>query len=85
MVIYMQTTASTISIPKDMDLKIRELASERGQTKNGLIQEALRYYLARLELEDVERKMQAKARALGITSDDDVVDMIHQARKKEKN
>ena len=73
---------TTISLSKETDGKIRNLAKKMGQTKSSLIQQALRDFLQRKELEEVERKMQVRARAMGIETDDDVVALIQEVRKK---
>ncbi|MBI2982469.1 MAG: ribbon-helix-helix protein, CopG family [Deltaproteobacteria bacterium] len=76
----MENIVTSLSLPRDMEEKLREFARLRGQTKSRLIQEALRDYLQRKEIEPIEQKMQAKARAMGIESDDDVVALIHKVR-----
>lgn len=78
----MENIASSISLPSELEEKIKRLARERGQTKNSLIQEAMRQFIEKKEIEEIERKMQAKARTLGIESDEDVVELIHHLREE---
>ncbi len=78
----MDSIVSTIALSHDLELQLKKVARQRGQTKTSLIQEAVREFLARQELTVIERKMQAKARSLGIESDEDVVSMIHEVRRK---
>lgn len=80
----MENMVSSISLPRSLEEKIREFAKKRGQTKSSLIQEAIRDYLQRVEIEPIERKMQARARAMGIESDEDVVDLIHEVRQRRR-
>ncbi|MBI2336285.1 MAG: ribbon-helix-helix protein, CopG family [Deltaproteobacteria bacterium] len=77
----MESILTSLSLPKNLEIKIKKLAKSRGQPKSKLIQEALFQYVQRQELEEIERKMQQKARQLGIESDEDVVEMIHELRK----
>lgn len=79
----MENILTSISIPRDMDSKIKHLAKSAGRTKNSVIQDALNLYLQKQDLREIERELQAKARALGIESDEDVVGMIHQHRKSQ--
>lgn len=78
----METISSSVSLTQDLEEKVKALAKARGQTKNGLIQEALRQYVLRQELEPIEKKMQARARAIGIESDEDVVALVHETRRR---
>lgn len=77
----METVQSSLSLTKTLDEKVRALAKERGQTKNGLLQEAIREYIEKKELLTLQKKLQAQARAMGINSEDDVVEMIHEMRR----
>ena len=80
----MENVLTSLSLTKDLEKKIKDLAQRRGQTKNSLIQEALRDFILRQELEPIERKMQAKARASGVETDEDVVELIHEVRRQKK-
>jgi predicted transcriptional regulator len=84
MILNMENIASSISLPRDLELKLKDLAKNRGKSKNSLIQEALREYIERREIELIERKMQAKARSLGIESEEDVVALVRDLRKRSK-
>lgn len=78
----MENTVTSLSLPRELDEKLRQIAKRQGRPKSRLIQEALRDFLARKEIELIEQKMQAQARVLGIESDDDVVRLVHQIRTK---
>lgn len=77
----MENVSKSISISKDIDERLRSVARETGQTKNSLIQQALREFIENREILAIEKELQAKARALGIQTEDDVVDLIHDYRK----
>ena len=78
----METIQSSLSLAKKLDQQLRQLAKERGQTKNGLIQGAIRDYIQRIDRIELERRMQAQARAMGINTEDDVVELIHSVRRE---
>lgn len=77
----MENVSKSISISKEIDERLRSVARETGQTKNSLIQQALREFIENREILAIEKELQAKARALGIQTEDDVVDLIHDYRK----
>ncbi len=85
MLIHMENIVSTVSIPQDLEQKLKAFAKNRGQSKNSLIQEAVREYLERREIEIIEKKLQAKARSLGIGSEEDVVTLVRDVRKRSKH
>jgi len=78
----MENIVSTISFPKDLEQKLKELSKNRGQSKNSLIQEAVREFIERREIEQIEKKMQAKARNLSIESEEDVASLVRDVRKR---
>ncbi|OGQ06601.1 MAG: hypothetical protein A3G32_01760 [Deltaproteobacteria bacterium RIFCSPLOWO2_12_FULL_40_28] len=78
----MNSIITTITLLPVLDKKIRELAKKKGQTKTSLIQEAISNYLERIEILEIEKKLQAKGRQLGLTSEEDVVHMVKQFRKE---
>lgn len=80
----MENIVSSVSFPQDLEQKLKEFAKNRGKSKNSLIQEAVREYLDRREIELIEQKMQAKARSLGIGSEEDVVALVRDVRKRSK-
>jgi predicted transcriptional regulator len=80
----MENIVSTVSFPQDLERKLKELAKNRGQPKNRLIQEAVQEYIERREIEVIERKVQAKARSLGIESEQDVAELVRSVRKRPK-
>ena len=82
MFIHMETVQSSLSLTKTLDEKVRALAKERGQTKNSLLQEAIRTYIERIDRIELEGKMQAIARSMGLNTEDDVVEFIHSVRKE---
>lgn len=78
----MENIITSVVLPRSLEQRLKSYAQKRGKTKSGLIQEALWDYLERRDIEPIERKLQAKARSMGIESDADVVHLIHEARKK---
>lgn len=84
-VFYMENIVSTISFPKDLEQKLKEISKHRGQSKNSLIQEAVREFIERRDIEQIEGKMQAKARSLGIESEADVSSLVRDIRKRHRS
>ena len=80
----MENVVSTLSLPKDLEKKVREYAKKNGQTKSGFIRQALTRYIDRQEIADTQRELQAKARAMGIRTEDDVVKLIHDFRREQR-
>lgn len=77
----MENIITSVSLPGELGKQLKQAAQESGETKSALIARALRDYLARQELLKIECKLQAQARVLGLKSEDDVVEMIHELRR----
>ena len=69
-----------MALSPELDRQLRVEAEATGQSRNAIIQLALRDYLRQRRLDDIELKMQARARILGIESDADVVELVRQTR-----
>lgn len=70
----------TISVPPEMEIQIQELMREEGRTRSELIREALRCYVQNRQWRDLLRYGRQKAAEAGITSEAQVVDLIHGER-----
>lgn len=79
-IIHMNSIASSITLVPDIDRRLREIAKATGQSRNAIIQQALRDYFRGSLIAEIELKMQARARALGIESDEDVVALVREVR-----
>lgn len=80
----MENVVRSISLPRAVDEKVKAFARKQGQTRSRLIHEALLNYLQRKEIVAIEQKMQARARSMGIETDEDVVSLIHEVREVRK-
>ncbi|HON72940.1 MAG TPA: ribbon-helix-helix domain-containing protein [bacterium] len=74
------TQLITLSIPPEMDEKIRELMKKENRTRSELIREAIRRYIEEKEWEEIYRYGEKKAIEKGIT-EDQVEDIIDARRK----
>jgi Arc/MetJ-type ribon-helix-helix transcriptional regulator len=80
-------TAKTVSItlPPDLLVKARELATREHRTMSELFREALRRYMnADTQWESLLARTRAKGRALGINSEDDVERLSDEHRRDER-
>jgi len=72
-----------VSVPPETARNFERLAGQQGRNKSELFREMLRVYQAYLEtgrFETLQRYGAARARVLGITSEQDVERLIEQAR-----
>lgn len=81
----MARNATTIgfSVPPELKREFERIADEEGRTKSELFREMVRSYRRGRELmvfEDLARYGAARARAHGVLSEDDVEELIHEAR-----
>jgi len=74
------TQAISLSVPPEMEKKIRELMKKENRTRSELIREAIRRYIEEREWEEIYRYGERKAREKGIT-EDQVEDIIDARRK----
>lgn len=82
----MARTARTIgfSVPPETVDEIENIAAEEGRTKSELFREMLRVYRQHRELavfEDLARYGSARAKAVGIETEEDVERLIHDMRR----
>lgn len=80
----MENIQSSLTLPPQLDESLRHLARQKGQTKNSLIQQAVSDYVERQAVLDMEKKLQAQARSMGIESEEDVVGLIREVRNAQK-
>ena len=78
------TKTITISIPPGMESQIEELMRLEGRTRSELLREALRRYVRDREWREVLQYAQAKALEAGITTEEQVNELVH-ARRVSKN
>ncbi|MDI6603139.1 MAG: ribbon-helix-helix domain-containing protein [Patescibacteria group bacterium] len=74
------TTPITLSIPPEMEKKIKRLMKEENRTRSELFREALRRYFEEKEWEKIYRYGEMKAREKGI-SEEEVENIIDAQRK----
>ena len=80
----MENIQSSISLPLRIEALLRAMAQQKGQTKNSLILEAVSHYLERQSLLEIEKKLQAKGRLLGIDSEEELVRLVRTVRNSRK-
>lgn len=80
----MENIQTSLTLPPQLDLSLRHLARQKGQTKNSLIQQAVSDYVERQAILGMEKKLQAQARLMGIESEEDVVELIREVRNAQK-
>ncbi|MBI2863308.1 MAG: ribbon-helix-helix protein, CopG family [Chloroflexi bacterium] len=70
------TKTVTVSLPAEMMTQVEEAMAEEGQTRSGLLREALRRYLAAREWRKLQAYATTKAKEKGITEGqvEDIVD-----------
>lgn len=66
----------TISLPKKIRKELDDIVKENGVSRSDIVREALRQYMLDWEVEKVCRPFRAKARQLGIYSDEDVFRLV---------
>lgn len=76
------TKTITISVPPEMEAQIRELMRLEGRTRSELLREALRCYVRDREWRDLTQYGRRKAVEAGITSEEQVNELIHDQRRR---
>lgn len=71
----------TISLPMGLARDAERAAREAGWTKSGLVREALRLYIEERRWRTLQREMAARAQALGLQTEGDVVRLIRAGRR----
>jgi len=72
----------SITLPPEMLSRAQALARKESRTMSELIREALRQYERLRWWEETNAYGRARAGALGIKSEDDIVEAIHEHRKE---
>ncbi len=75
------TKTITISLPPEMLEQIERIMKEEGRTKSELLREAIRCYVEDREWERLKRYAEQKARERGITTEEQVNELIHARRR----
>jgi Arc/MetJ-type ribon-helix-helix transcriptional regulator len=75
------TKTITISIPPEMEQEIEELMRAEGRTRSELLREALRRYADERRLRSLALEIGQKAREAGITSEEQISELIHAQRR----
>lgn len=76
-----KATVASVSLPAEMTKEIERLAKEEHRTKSGVVQEAIRQYLEMKKWHGLQNKLSAMARRLGVSSDDDIEEIVDRVRK----
>ncbi len=81
----MARTAKTISIslPVELLAQVEQITREEHCTKSQLLREALQRYFGERKLKSLYRYGQKKAAARGITTEEEVAELIHARRIRE--
>ena len=78
----MRTTQTwTVSLPPNLLREAERAAREEDRTKSELVREALRMYIEERRWRKLQRETAARARVLGLRSEEDVARLIHAGRK----
>lgn len=78
----MRTTKTwTVSLPPKLVREAERVAREEDRTKSELVREALRLYLEEQRWRKLQRKVRVRARALGITREEEVDRLVHELRR----
>jgi CopG family transcriptional regulator/antitoxin EndoAI len=70
----------TISLPPQLARETARTAREEQCSKSEIVREALRVYLEERRWKKLQRETAARAQALGIHTEDDVDNLIHELR-----
>lgn len=69
-------------MPAGLSSALRHLAETEQRSMSGVIQEAVRLYVATRQFETLQRELSLKAKKMGIASEEDVDDLIHGLRHR---
>jgi CopG family transcriptional regulator / antitoxin EndoAI len=78
------TKTISISIPPEMEAQIQELMRLEGRTRSELLREALRRYMDERRLRLLSQEVSRRAREAGITSEDEVNELVHARRRDQQ-
>lgn len=62
----------SVNLPEKMSSELNKVAKDTGLSKAEIIKEALNVYLWELRFKKAQKRLTAKARLLGIVTDEDV-------------
>ena len=62
----------SVSLPKDMKKRVEKFADEQDLTFSQVVKQALRGYLVKQELDEIQNFMRPAFQKLGINTDEDV-------------
>jgi CopG family transcriptional regulator / antitoxin EndoAI len=78
----MRTTQTwTVSLPPNLVREAERTAKEEDRTKSELVREALRMYIEERRWRKLQRETAARAQALGLQGEEDVVRLVRAGRK----
>ena len=72
--------ALSFTFPAEMIKEIKQLAKKERKTRSQLVRDALYQYIETGKWRNIQKKMAIRARALGITSEEDVERLVHEYR-----
>lgn len=75
------TKTITISVPPQMERQIQELMRLEGRTRSELLREALRRYMDDRRLRLLSQEIGERAREAGVTSEEQVNELIRARRR----
>ena len=71
----------SFTFPKEMVEEIRNIAKEERKTKSQLVRDAVNRYIQEKKWRGLQMKAALIARALGVSSEQDVDRLVHQYRR----
>ncbi len=72
--------ALSFTFPTEMIKEIKQLAEKERKTRSQLIRDALEQYMQAKKWRNIQKKMAIRARAIGITSEENIEQLIHEYR-----
>ena len=71
---------ASISLPDALSKEIDRVAKKEHRTRSGVIQEAVRQYLELRKWQVAQREVSARARSLGLVTEEDVERVVDEVR-----
>jgi metal-responsive CopG/Arc/MetJ family transcriptional regulator len=78
------TKVLSITLPAPMLEEAQALAKKENRTMSELVREALRQYQREKRWEEINGFGRARAEAVGVRSEDDVVQVVHEHRREQR-
>jgi CopG family transcriptional regulator / antitoxin EndoAI len=78
------TKVLSVTLPKPMLAEMQKLAKKENRTMSELVREALRFYERERYWAEVHAMGRASAKAMGLRNEDDVVRMIKDWRREQR-